>query len=76
MYILTIPSFTWIKVPNPDNSPPARAGHTCTLRDGQIIIVGGYTGNTPSCDSPGICKPPPSDCTHSFPLEMNNLPAH
>ncbi|KAL2200763.1 hypothetical protein P885DRAFT_28462 [Corynascus similis CBS 632.67] len=54
MYILTIPSFTWIKVPNPDNSPPARAGHTCTLRDGQIIIVGGYTGNTPSCDSPGI----------------------
>ncbi|KAK4251401.1 hypothetical protein C7999DRAFT_37727 [Corynascus novoguineensis] len=54
MYILTIPSFTWIKVPRPDNSPPARAGHTCTLRDGQIIIVGGYTGNTPSCESPGI----------------------
>jgi len=54
MYILTIPSFTWIKVPDPANSPPARAGHTCTLRDGQIIIVGGYTGNTPTCESPGI----------------------
>ncbi|KAK4035008.1 hypothetical protein C8A01DRAFT_48726 [Parachaetomium inaequale] len=54
MYILTIPSFTWIKVPRPANSPPARAGHTCTLRDGQIIIVGGYTGNTQSCESPGI----------------------
>ncbi|KAL2172921.1 hypothetical protein VTG60DRAFT_99 [Thermothelomyces hinnuleus] len=54
MYILNIPSFTWIKVPRPDNSPPARAGHTCTLRDGQIVIVCGYTGNTPSCESPGI----------------------
>jgi hypothetical protein len=55
MYILTIPSFTWIKVPlPPNNQPPARAGHTCTLHDGQIIILGGYTGNTPSCESPGI----------------------
>ncbi|KAL2130363.1 hypothetical protein VTI74DRAFT_6567 [Chaetomium olivicolor] len=54
MYILSIPSFTWIKVPQPGNTPPPRAGHTCNLRDGQIIIVGGYTGNTPSCESPGI----------------------
>ncbi|KAK4126410.1 hypothetical protein N657DRAFT_679342 [Parathielavia appendiculata] len=54
MYILTIPAFTWIKVPAPTDSPPARAGHTCTLRDGQIIIVGGYIGNNPSCESPGI----------------------
>ncbi|KAK4100769.1 hypothetical protein N658DRAFT_426893 [Parathielavia hyrcaniae] len=48
MYILTIPAFVWIKVPVPPDNPPARAGHTCTLRDGQIIIVGGYTGNDPS----------------------------
>ncbi|KAL2019273.1 hypothetical protein VTK56DRAFT_9817 [Thermocarpiscus australiensis] len=55
MYILSIPAFTWIKVDQSgSNMPPARAGHTCNLRDGQIIVVGGYTGNTPSCDSPGI----------------------
>jgi hypothetical protein len=59
MYILTIPAFTWIKVPVPPNSPPARAGHTCTLRDGQIVIVGGYIGNDPSCESPGIRKTSP-----------------
>ncbi|KAI0141493.1 kelch domain-containing protein [Pestalotiopsis sp. NC0098] len=55
MYILTIPSFTWIKVDiNSSNEPAARAGHTCHPRDGQMIVIGGYIGNTTDCDKPGI----------------------
>lgn len=55
MYILSIPSFTWIKVSDGDDEhkPSARAGHACHLRDGQMIVVGGYTGGN-TCDSPGI----------------------
>ncbi|EAA32902.1 hypothetical protein GE21DRAFT_6407 [Neurospora crassa] len=55
MYILSIPSFTWVKVSDDDNEhkPSARAGHACHLRDGQMIVVGGYTGGN-TCDSPGI----------------------
>ncbi|KAK3398351.1 hypothetical protein B0T20DRAFT_392755 [Sordaria brevicollis] len=55
MYILSIPSFTWVKVDHGDDKhkPSARAGHACHLRDGQMIVVGGYTGGT-TCDSPGI----------------------
>ncbi|KAL1629545.1 hypothetical protein SLS54_001294 [Diplodia seriata] len=55
MWILTIPSFTWIKVDQGSQSvPPARAGHTCNIWDGQMIIVGGYVGDQLSCDSPGV----------------------
>ncbi|KAM0140409.1 hypothetical protein ACHAP3_002713 [Botrytis cinerea] len=57
MWILTIPSFTWIQVDMTDQSqslPPARAGHTCNLWDGQIVVVGGYVGQDISCDSPGV----------------------
>ncbi|KAJ8061175.1 hypothetical protein OCU04_010248 [Sclerotinia nivalis] len=55
MWILTIPSFTWIQVDMSNQSqPPARAGHTCNLWDGQIVVVGGYIGTDISCDSPGI----------------------
>jgi len=55
MYILTIPSFTWIKVDQSGNGPPPRAGHTCNLRDGQIIVVGGYVNATSIlCESPGV----------------------
>jgi hypothetical protein len=55
MYILSIPAFTWIKVDqNSDNRASARAGHTCTMRDGQMIVVGGFIGNDNECDSPGI----------------------
>ncbi|KAI9644856.1 hypothetical protein NHQ30_006883 [Ciborinia camelliae] len=55
MWILTIPSFTWIEVDMSDQSqPPARAGHTCNLWDGQMIVIGGYVGKDISCDSPGI----------------------
>lgn len=55
MYILTIPSFTWVKVDmTGQSSPPARAGHTCTMWDGQMVVIGGYVGKDISCDSPGI----------------------
>jgi hypothetical protein len=55
MWILTIPSFTWIQVDMTGQSqPPARAGHSCVLWDGQIVVIGGYVGKDISCDSPGI----------------------
>lgn len=56
MWILTLPSFTWIQVDtsNGQSVPPARAGHTCNIWDGQMVVVGGYIGQQLSCDSPGI----------------------
>ncbi|ORY62475.1 uncharacterized protein BCR38DRAFT_458970 [Pseudomassariella vexata] len=55
MWVLTIPSFTWIKVDtNLDDQPAARAGHTCNARDGQMVVVGGFVGDGIGCDSPGI----------------------
>ncbi|KAL1627268.1 hypothetical protein SLS56_006401 [Neofusicoccum ribis] len=55
MWILTIPSFTWIQVDQGTQSVPyARAGHTCNIWDGQLIVVGGYVGDQLSCDSPGV----------------------
>lgn len=56
MYILTIPSFTWIGPISQSGSPApyARAGHTCNLRDGQIVLVGGFNTTVTTCDSPGI----------------------
>ena len=55
MWILTIPSFTWIKVDTKGQSvPPARAGHTCNVWNGQMVVVGGYVGTEIGCDSPGV----------------------
>lgn len=54
MWILTVPSFTWISVPAQDNAPVARAGHSCHASDGQIIVIGGYVGKSILCDSPGM----------------------
>jgi hypothetical protein len=55
MWILTIPSFTWTQVVMDGQSqPPPRAGHTCTMWDGQIVVIGGYVGRDISCDSPGV----------------------
>ncbi|KAI9787053.1 MAG: hypothetical protein M1816_007724 [Peltula sp. TS41687] len=52
VWILTIPSFTWIKVDTKGQSnPPARAGHTCSIWDGQMIVVGGYVGQDLTCDT-------------------------
>ncbi|KAF1930388.1 uncharacterized protein M421DRAFT_58337 [Didymella exigua CBS 183.55] len=55
MWILSVPSFTWIEVDQDSQSvPPARAGHSCHVWDGQMIVIGGYVGTELSCDSPGI----------------------
>src|SRR4051794_29388959 len=55
IWILTIPSFTWIKVDTTGQSnPPARAGHTCNIWDAQMVVVGGYVSRDLSCDSPGV----------------------
>lgn len=52
MWILTIPSFTWIEVDTKGQSvPPARVGHSCAIWDGQIVVVGGYTGQDLGCDN-------------------------
>src|SRR5277367_420355 len=55
LWILTIPSFTWVQVDlSGQSQPPARAGHTCHAWNGQMVVVGGYVGTQISCDSPGI----------------------
>lgn len=56
MYILSIPAFTWVGPikQNSDHKPSGRSGHTCNLRDGQMVVVGGYVGNVTTCDNPGI----------------------
>jgi hypothetical protein len=55
VWILTIPSFTWIKVDTSNQSvPPARAGHTCNSWNAQMVVVGGYVGTQLECDTPGI----------------------
>lgn len=52
MWILTIPSFSWIEVDTSEQSvPPARVGHTCHMFDGQIVSIGGYNTAGLSCDS-------------------------
>ncbi|KAF2687734.1 hypothetical protein K458DRAFT_294300 [Lentithecium fluviatile CBS 122367] len=55
MWILSVPSFTWIEVDQSQQSIPyARAGHSCHVYDSQMIVLGGYVGKELSCDSPGI----------------------
>ncbi|KAK3650013.1 hypothetical protein LTR56_006600 [Elasticomyces elasticus] len=55
VWILTLPSFTWIEVDQSKQSvPPGRSGHTCNVWDGQMVVVGGYTGGDLTCDSPGV----------------------
>lgn len=53
MWILTVPSFTWIQVDTSGQSVPMpRVGHTCNFWDGQIVVVGGYnTDLAGGCDS-------------------------
>lgn len=52
MWILSVPSFQWIEVDTAGQSvPPARVGHTCDIWDGQIVVVGGYTGPNLGCDN-------------------------
>ena len=53
VWILTIPSFTWIQADTSGQSvPPPRVGHTCNVWDGQIVVVGGYnTDLAGGCES-------------------------
>jgi len=55
MWILTIPSFTWIQIDQSGQSVPyPRSGATCNIWDGQMVMVGGYVGADLSCETPGI----------------------
>lgn len=55
MWILSVPSFTWIPVNMSSQSVPyPRAGHTCNIWDGQIIMIGGHVSQDISCESPGV----------------------
>ncbi|EME80813.1 uncharacterized protein MYCFIDRAFT_1070, partial [Pseudocercospora fijiensis CIRAD86] len=56
MWILTLPTFTWIEVDMSGQSVPyGRSGHTCNVWDGQMVMVGGYVGDQSlTCESPGI----------------------
>lgn len=55
MWILSVPSFTWIEVDSSGQSVPyGRSGHTCDIWNGQMVMVGGYVGDQLSCESPGI----------------------
>jgi len=54
MWILSVPAFTWIEVPTSISAPSPRAGHTCDLWDGQMIVVGGTVTKDLACDSPGV----------------------
>ena len=52
MWILSVPSFSWIQVNTDGQSvPPARVGASCTIWDGQIVVIGGYTGPELECDT-------------------------
>ncbi|KAL8653695.1 MAG: hypothetical protein Q9226_003746 [Calogaya cf. arnoldii] len=52
MWVLTVPSFTWVEVDTKGQSvPPARVGASCSIWDGQIVVVGGYTGPDLSCET-------------------------
>nr|POE51133.1 kelch repeat-containing protein [Quercus suber] len=56
MWILSLPSFTWIPVDQDGQSTPyGRSGHSCSVWNGQMISVGGFVGNANlTCESPGI----------------------
>lgn len=56
MWILTLPSFTWIPVDMDGQSVPyGRSGHTCNVWDAQMVMVGGYVGaGKLTCERPGI----------------------
>ena len=58
MWILSVPSFIWIKVDQGGQSVPAgRSGATCDIWDGQMVMVGGYLGNPKNgltCEYPAV----------------------
>ena len=61
MWILSLPSFTWIQVPELADNPAGRTGHTCHASGSEMLILGGWTAQ-------GICD---VDNLHIF--DMSNL---
>ncbi|MCJ1310002.1 hypothetical protein MMC25_003663 [Agyrium rufum] len=58
MWILTLPSFTWIEVDQTGQSvPPGRAGHSCNIWDGQMIVIGGELGQAAAQGGSVSCDP-------------------
>lgn len=59
VYVLSIPSFKWIKV-NDGTPSHARAGHKCTKPyPDQMLVIGGYpalSGEAPTCVEGGIIQ--------------------
>jgi hypothetical protein len=59
VYVLSIPTFTWVKVKSGTGSH-GRAGHKCVKPyPDQMIVVGGYaslTGQQPSCVEGGVLQ--------------------
>ena len=58
MYVLSLPSFTWIKVTPPNPDPYGRWEHTCVVwQDAQMLVVGGLMklsgGNGPVINANG-----------------------
>ena len=57
MWVLALPSFTWVQVGEMGGGDPeGRSGHTCHVVGGQMVVVGGNLGEVSEreCDSPGI----------------------
>jgi len=61
MWILSLPSFTWIQVPELADNPAGRIGHTCHASGSEMLILGGWT-------TQGVCD---DDNLHIF--DMSNL---
>jgi hypothetical protein len=53
VWILSLPTFTWVQVWSMSGNPAGRSGHTCHAVGSQMVVVGGYIGDG-VCDSPGI----------------------
>jgi hypothetical protein len=68
VYILSLPSFTWIKW-FPDQPGQAYPHHSLTcnvINDNQMIVMGGTFPNSSSCDVPSVAG------FHNLDLAKNN----
>ncbi|XPS94964.1 hypothetical protein M3J09_004261 [Ascochyta lentis] len=58
VWILTLPSFTWIKFsPTPDDKAETSPRHSLTCdvyENSQMIVMGGYFANDNNCDTPSM----------------------
>src|SRR5579871_5819100 len=54
IWILALPSFTWVSAGTLNNGPSGRSGHRCHAIGTNMLVFGGYTGSSAQCDSPGI----------------------